>query len=57
MAIEGSLGTMPESERPALDSERRAARAKFERIDARSKWLFPLSYAVGCLVIVLTQLR
>ena len=38
--------SMPESERPALDAERRAA---------RSKWLFPLAYALGCLAIVATH--
>lgn len=57
VALEGSLLTMPESERPALDAERRVFREKFERIDARSKWLFPLGYAVGCLVIVGTHLQ
>lgn len=55
LAIETSLPTMPESERPGLDTERRAAREKFERIDARSKWLFPVAYALGCLAIVATH--
>jgi len=57
VAIEASMPTMPESERPAMDSSRRATRAKFELIDARSRWLFPLGYAVGCLSIVLTHLK
>jgi low affinity Fe/Cu permease len=57
VAIESSLPTMPESERAGLDAERRAAREKFERIDARSKWLFPLVYAAGCLAIVATHVR
>jgi hypothetical protein len=54
-SIELALPTMPESERPQLDADRRAAREKFERIDARSKFLFPLAYAVGCLVIIATH--
>ncbi len=55
VALETSLPSMPESERPGLDSERRAAREKFERLDARSKWLFPVVYALGCLVLVATH--
>ncbi len=54
-SIEAALPTMPESERPQLDADRRAAREKFERIDARSKFLFPLAYAAGCLVIIATH--
>ena len=52
VAIEAALPTMPESERPGLDAERRTLREKFERFDARSKWIFPLSYAAGCVGIV-----
>ncbi len=37
---------------PLLDAERRAARDRFERIDARSKWLFPFGYALGCAAIL-----
>lgn len=55
VALETSLPSMPESERPALDAERRAAREKFERIDARSKWVFPVVYALGCIVLVATH--
>jgi hypothetical protein len=56
VALEASLPAMPESERPALDAERRAARDRFEQIDRRSKWLFPLGYAVGCALIIGTHL-
>lgn len=55
VTLETAMSSMPESERPALDAERRAARDRFERIDARSKWLFPLAYALGCLAIVATH--
>ncbi len=54
--LEAALPTMPESERPAVDAERRAARTRAERIDARSKWLFPLGYALGCAAILATHL-
>ena len=56
VAIETSLPTMPESEKPGLEAERHQARQKFDAIDRRSKWLFPLGYAVGCIVIVATHL-
>ncbi|MFO0600250.1 MAG: hypothetical protein U0228_33380 [Myxococcaceae bacterium] len=56
VSLEASLTTMPESERPVVDAERRAARARAERLDARSKWLFPAAYAAGCAVIVLSHL-
>lgn len=56
VTIEASLPTMPESERPGLDAERRAARERFERLDARSRWLFPLGYGLGCVAIVATHL-
>jgi hypothetical protein len=56
VALEASLVSMPDSERPALDAERRQARDRFERIDAHSKWGFPLAYAAGCALIVATHL-
>ena len=52
VAIEAAVPTMPQSERPGLEAERRTLREKFERFDARSKWIFPLSYAAGCVAIV-----
>jgi hypothetical protein len=56
VALEASLPSMPESERAVVDAERRAARERAERIDGRSKWLFPLGYAAGCCAIVVTHL-
>lgn len=52
VSLEAALPSMPESERAVLDAERRTMRAKFEKLDARSKWGFPLIYAVGCALIV-----
>lgn len=56
VAIEAALPSMPESERPAMEAARHAAKERYERIDRRSKWLFPLGYALGCSVIVLLYL-
>lgn len=56
VALESALGGMPESERGAVDAERRAARDRAEAIDARSKWLFPLGYAAGCAAILAMHL-
>lgn len=56
MALEAAIPSMPPAERPGLDSDRRRARDTHERIDARSRWLFPLVYAVGCAVLLLTWL-
>ncbi|MFZ5440696.1 MAG: hypothetical protein ACOZQL_11860 [Myxococcota bacterium] len=56
VALEAAIPSMPESERPALEHERARAKERFERIDRRSKWLFPLVYAVGCTAIVLFHL-
>jgi hypothetical protein len=56
VALETSLAAMPESERASVDAERRAARARYETIDRRSKLLFPLAYAVGCAAIIAAHL-
>ncbi|MFT3710660.1 MAG: hypothetical protein QM817_23810 [Archangium sp.] len=56
VALEGSLAAMPESERASVDAERRAARARYETIDRRSKLAFPLAYAIGCAAIIGTHL-
>lgn len=56
VALETALVTMPESERATLDAERRGARSKYERMDARSKWIFPVAYGAGCALIVATHL-
>ncbi len=53
VSLEAALPSMPESERSVIDAERRALRTKFERLDARSKWLFPLAYVLGCAALVL----
>lgn len=55
-ALEASLQSMPESERAVVDAERRSARSRSEQIDRRSKWLFPLGYAAGCAVIIVSHL-
>lgn len=51
-SLEAALPSMPESERPVLDAERRALRTRFEALDARSKVGFPLAYLAGCAVII-----
>lgn len=55
-ALEASLSSMPESERPSVDAERRATRSRYEALDRRARQLFPLAYAVGCAVIVAVHL-
>lgn len=52
VSLEASLASMPASERAVIDDERRVMRTKFEALDARSKWVFPLVYALGCAAIV-----
>jgi hypothetical protein len=52
VALEQALPSMPQSERPAMDAQRRAVRARYERLDAHARWAFPVTYAVGCLAIV-----
>lgn len=56
VALEAAIPSMPESERAGLDADRRAAKERFELIDRRSKFLFPLAYAAGCAAIVAAHL-
>lgn len=56
-ALEHSLPAMPESERAAVDAERRKARDRADLIDRRSRWAFPIAYAVGCATILLVHLN
>lgn len=56
VALEHALPHMPESERPAVDAERIVIRTRAEQLDARSRWLFPIAYAVGCALVITTHL-
>lgn len=56
LALENVLPSMPESERPTVDAERRRLRTRAETLDVRSRFVFPLVYLLGCAVIVALHL-